>query len=907
MKKTILGKLYKNLVDSLSFSSELRKMRRELNSKIDMPETISAPPASHPLGVDRWFKKRRVSIAESYLAAVRDLDSRHTKSRLDALRILADVSLHSKNIDFPLNTARVHMALIKEVIKNRDNKRRQLELLHDFSISSHGQHQILRKLCDELNIIELPEQGTRLSDFGYGWDSHVHDNATSGRKNPTQLIIDAFIKGISELTIAYGSLSTLDLMEESIEAGNILGIRVNIGLEFSIAMYDSRFHFMALLPELKTPEEARLYFMANEAKLGEFFGGLEQNQANRVDSVARLLREFNESHLKEINEGFFDDPLYCVPALTLEGLNSFIQTGSISTMHLAEYLYGICKPIMLNRLLFAKVRRAKAREDAAAKRMPKPEARRVEEEYSRLKKEYENLTPEILLKRYFSGSSGIDYQSLFSDIHGVKAMLGRAGCRLEILHPLEHGLDKARALLREYRGVIDAVEVYNTQDRTGRDIEEIVELAKFIDGLNAESAGEGTGEGARPYISLCGSDATGWNPKVPGMGFIYEDRITGKLKNRYIDRHIALPPIVSAMTLASGKPVSLADVEKAPTIVSMGKISSWTGNLVSDEAGGSATFVPPLRALRYLNRTLVDWVYVAVGFVVAQHFIGPAYALLWLGITGFRNSIADLVSNRGARLSEWKLKSINFDNVAQSMFWTGFSVPILGFVKSNFDLVWPWAQDGLLFNSVKFFFISGVNGLYLASHNTLRGFDKKVIRANLFRSVISWPFATVFAPLGNLIGIPSIVQAKIWSDVVAGFIEGGSKYLKTLHLQLQSVEEIIPKFAAGKGDAKYVALLDLLYLFHEEPRTRSSLKVIYDPGYHPMLVLKTIKKSNVEMFHALRRAICNDGLESELTDFILSRYESEMAVDLIDLVSDTLPVARSWIVAQSKNLGGTPT
>ena len=487
MKKTILGKLYKNLVDSLSFSSELRKMRRELNAKIDMPESIAAPPPSHPQGVNRWFKKRRVSIAESYLAAVKDLDSRHTKSRLDALRILADVSLHSKNIDFPLNTARVHMALIKGVVKNRDNKRRQLELLHDFSISSHGQHQILRRLCDELNIIELPEQGVKLSECGYGWDSHVHDSATSGRKNPTQLIIDAFIKGISELTIAYGSKANLDLMEESIEAGNILGIRVNLGLEFSMFVRDHRFHFMAILPEFPTSEAARKFFCDSENALEEFFAGLDRNQANRIESVARLLAEFNESKLKELNEGYPDETLYRVPALTLEGLSGFIQTASINTMHLAEYLYGICKPIFLNRLLLAKVQKAKIREDAKAKRLSKREARTAEERYSRLKKEYEALTPEILLNTYFSGSFSIEYQSSFTDIRGVKAALSLAGCRLEVLHPMEHGQESARRLLEECRGLIDLVEIYNTQDRTSRDIKEIIQLAQIVNELNAES------------------------------------------------------------------------------------------------------------------------------------------------------------------------------------------------------------------------------------------------------------------------------------------------------------------------------------------------------------------------------------------------------------------------------------
>jgi len=126
-----------------------------------------------------------------------------------------------------------------------------------FSMSTRGQHQVIRKLCDELNIIELPEKGMQIGDLGYGWDGHVHDTATSGRKNPTQLIIDAFIKGISRVTVAYGSVSDLDMMEEALEAGNILGLHVSIALEFSVMVDGARYHFMAELPRFNSKEELR--------------------------------------------------------------------------------------------------------------------------------------------------------------------------------------------------------------------------------------------------------------------------------------------------------------------------------------------------------------------------------------------------------------------------------------------------------------------------------------------------------------------------------------------------------------------------------------------------------------------------------------------------------------------------
>ena len=91
--------LYNKIVDSLSFSSELYKLRRELNARIDQPESIETGPRSHPLGVARWFKKRRISIAEAYLTVVRDLDSQHAKSRLRALKMIIDASYHSQALD----------------------------------------------------------------------------------------------------------------------------------------------------------------------------------------------------------------------------------------------------------------------------------------------------------------------------------------------------------------------------------------------------------------------------------------------------------------------------------------------------------------------------------------------------------------------------------------------------------------------------------------------------------------------------------------------------------------------------------------------------------------------------------------------------------------------------------------
>lgn len=889
MAKSRLHKLYRNILSSLSFSAELRKMRRELNAKIDQPESIEPPPPFHPQAASRWFKRRRITIAESYLMVVRDLDSRHSSARLDALRKLAEVAFQSTNIDYPLNTARVQSALVKEVVKHRSNKRRQLELLYDFSMSTRGQHQTIRKLCDELNIVELPEKGVQIGGLSYGWDGHVHDTATSGRKNPTQLIIDAFIKGISSLTVAYGSVSDLEMMEEALEAGNILGLKVNIGLEFSVMVDGSRYHFMAELPHFSTREELRAFFGKYAISLDSFFQGLDTNRENRLDAVRRLLDVFNQSTLLKINEGFEGKPEYCLAPLSLDDLLATIPNMNITPLHLAEFMYLQYRPVLQKRVWYFKVLREKTRRESQSDTDEKAEKIAIESKYSELRKELRELSTDMLLSEYFEDPHAISYQTVFEDLQSLSHLLHGAGCTIKFIHPLEYGLEKATSVFGQFEECLDSIEIYNTQDCINREPEEIDTFARVVNEHNRRAALEN-----KKFLQpVCGSDATGRNPKIPGMGFIFEDRITGRLRQRYIRRHVALTPLVSAMIRARDVVVDEASFQKTsvPRIISMGKISSGEGytSTSNDEK------ISPVRAWRYFNPAFKNTIRALIGFFVATAFVGPGYALLWIGITGFRNSIADLISYRGPRLNQWRLKSINFDNVAQSLFWTGFSVPILGFVKANFDVVWPLAHGTFLFNFAKFFFISFANGFYLAAHNTLRGFDKNVVRANIFRSILAWPLATVFAPLGDTLSIPSIVQTKIWSDVIAGFIEGGNKYRKVLRQRQKILEEIIPTIIHTKGNTQYIAMLDVLYLFSQEPRTKSIIKAVLSPYRLFTWRLRKNSSLRLNLLVDLHTTMCDERLWTDLVDYVVATYDEEMADDLVDLVVDELPDLQDWL------------
>ncbi|HQG27915.1 MAG TPA: hypothetical protein PLY73_05110, partial [Candidatus Ozemobacteraceae bacterium] len=255
----------------------------------------------------------------------------------------------------------------------------------------------------------------------------------------------------------------------------------------------------------------------------------------------------------------------------------------------------------------------------------------------------------------------------------------------------------------------------------------------------------------------------------------------------------------------------------------------------------------------------------------------------------------------------WSLRNVNFDNISQSLFWTGFSVPILGIVKIAFDENWPLEKSGFLFEGAKFFFLCMANGIYISTHNRLRNFDRRVIRANFFRTVLAWPFATTFAPIGNLIGIPSIVQAKLWSDVVGGFIEGFGKYSQRIVIRKRDLSELLPRLSSHDRDVRLTAMLDILYIWARQPRGPTCLAQLFN---QPLSLLERLKlrrpslsseerqKKAEEFRHHFDRLLelfSDPGCLNLLSEFALKNYQDREAILLTELIGSQTEKFLAWL------------
>jgi len=907
----MLIRIYNELINILSFTRNLRKLRSKINFSIDVPEIIEEIPDSHPRGFIKEFKKRRTTIVETYLKITKSLDSTDYKERIHALQLLADHILYSRSLKMPLNAARVQLALMKQVIVKRNSKREQLELMKDFSESSFGHPRSIRKFLKKLDIIEVPETGEELSKLDMGWDYHVHDNASYGRKSSAQLIIDAFIKGISELTVAYNNLEREDAVKEVLDAGKILGIKVNIAIEFSAMTNGRQFHFMYILPEFSSKKKRFKRFLKERSDYFDaFIHELEENQKKRDQNIIYLIDRFNKEHLPEINKGYKPGTVYYLKPLSNILRDKHAEKKIRSRRLLGEYLYPRLKSVLEKRLLLLEAHNNLA--ETKPEQFARDEINNIKKRYSDLQREYKTIEPEKLRSRYFADNELIIAESAVSRLKEISELAAKAGGTIKFIQPLEHGLEAAINMILDNLHHVYATEIYNIYDSIETEDKDFINYSRFLRYLNDRDieklksllddlnikvkdaklkklVAHPPKTKIAPYI---GSDATGRSTLVPGMGFVFSERLAKHQKKLFLKTHHILPAEVSDLmegNISDGK----------NRIICLGKIKNREKKIPGN--GEKEKAIGPLRAIEYINPSLKNLILILTGFIPAYFTVGIEYAILWFVITGSRNIFVDMISGNGFKPSEWSAKDINWSNLANSLFWTGFSVPILGFVKSQFDIIWQWDHSGSTYEFAKFFFINTANGMYLASHNYLRGFDKGTIRGNFFRSILAWPLSALFAPLGNALMLPSIVQAKFWSDFVASIIEGSGKYKNLIRQKEKVITSILPDLEEDDKESEILAVLDIVYLINENTRVKTVIKKQLLP---PIPFRERLKyyirfrkphPKTSRYFHILNEWLSDRKKYDQICNYIIKNYNNEKSVYLLQMLSSGYRKSSNWI------------
>ncbi len=577
-------------------------------------------PYLHPHGIKEMAAQRALRIAYAVAHLLDSLEIGKASDRLEALRSLREEILYTAQGPLRVNASRVLIEIMKRLLRSQEDDTRQLELAHDFRAVTTGRPRTVREQLRKYHLLEMPEEWNQVS-----FDDHVHDVNTKGRKSASHLVMDAWIKGIRRLTVIYYHFVPREAAEELLEAAAIMDIKVRIGIEF-FTRHQQQFVKIIWIPRGLTDSQGFLSFLSSPA-VQAFMDQGRQVAKHHEAYVLEVLREFNRTHLPDINDTFGLD----MPPICEKDFLSFVGSGQVSIFHLGKLIHERLLPLMRTRTagLHASYRQAsddeKAGMEQLVRRMDGFDAHEIIERHLRPERnpglpdpdapsERSRVVPEL---RTLSIVELLD--RLYSLHPKHRVVLDLDGLAVE--HVLE--------LLYDCRGRITHLEIFNLKNSAlGREPDRerilrlqaalhssnVMKLKRFITELIAKPDGlEGDGPGRRghkdklveilyelPAFQACyrdkplkisiGSDSTGQSGRMPGMGLVVKDSLPRHVQlelERASAPHCGIPVGVTAYARITRVPLSRANA-----------VSSGMNRLVRR--------IPGLSVLGYRHKT--DWV-----------------------------------------------------------------------------------------------------------------------------------------------------------------------------------------------------------------------------------------------------------------------------------------------------------
>ena len=519
-------------------------------------------PELHPHGIKEMALSREIRVAYAVINLLDSLEAGEAADRIIALRSLHEEVLYTTASSFRRNTGRVLIQIMKDLIRAYGDKERQLMLAHDFRSAASGKRRVVRAFLKRYHLLEMPEAWDQLT-----FDNHVHDANTKGRKTPTHLIMDAWIKGIRNLTVIYYNFVEPRAVQELIQASDIMGMDTRIGVEFR-ARFRGRYVEFIWEPIGLDGAKGMAEFLEEDA-MRQLMQDGRKTSAYLAQYVFGMLDRYNMVHKADL-ESLFGISL---PAISMNEFLTFVASGQPSLLHLAEKIYKQMLPLMVARLPELRKQHAAGSEE---------EKQFIE----RLVQHMHDLHPEQIMETYFApeknpelhdpdvpidGPDGPEFlqtsaQDMVTRLSTVRPMsrvtLTLSGLRtedvlellfdcygkithLELFNLKDYAAGKmpysrqitelmyainqgsAFALKRIIRGIIQDYDQYPREDAAERRTH-LVEILRDIPKLQSFYAKD-------PLKSRVGSDSTSRSFRLHGMGFAFVDSLPASARKSIHD------------------------------------------------------------------------------------------------------------------------------------------------------------------------------------------------------------------------------------------------------------------------------------------------------------------------------------------------------------------------------------
>ena len=469
--KTLFTKLFFDRKDH-----ELLKLIHEVLSREQSRKNLKnlLNPYLNPHGIKEMAASQGFRIAYAMANLFHSLEIGKAADRLSALRALHDEALNITHSSLRRNTARVLLQIMKELVRVKGEQIRRLVLAHDFRMAVSGRPRLIRKQLRRYHLLEMPEEWNQIA-----FDDHVHDANTKGRKTSTHLIMDAWIKGIRRLTVIYYNYVPPEAASELLEAGEIMGITIRIGISVGAHFRGRNIRFI-WVPRGFCDAKDFLSFLA-ESAVRAFMDEERQVSEHQKDYVIAVLQEFNKKHRMAINAAFGVE----LPSLRPADFLAFVGSGQASILHLAEFIHTHLLPLMEARLSDLRPRYTGAADqerreiEALVERMQELDSEAIVEQYLRpahnpslpdpnVPPEGADVAPLLRLSPY-------ELMVRLDQLH--------AGYRI-CLNLSDLSMEDVLEILYDCKGMITHLEIFNLKDHVDGKTAHYGEISELQTALN---------------------------------------------------------------------------------------------------------------------------------------------------------------------------------------------------------------------------------------------------------------------------------------------------------------------------------------------------------------------------------------------------------------------------------------
>ncbi|QTQ14671.1 hypothetical protein HRQ91_09475 [Treponema parvum] len=726
----------------------------------------------HPHGIKELLESKQIRVAKLILLLLHAMDKGTIDDRLNALHSLRDEVLLCSENPMPINTARILLCMMKELVRSEDETE-QLELLHDFSMLIRARSCTVRKYLKKYNLLEMPEAWNQIA-----FDYHVHDSYTEGRKTPTHLIMDAWIKGIKQLNVIYYGYAPKEAVRELLSAAAYMSIKVKVGIE-NIVLFNGKPVNFIWIPE-DLPDVEHWCAFLDRSDVIAFNKKAMSAADNQKTAPTRIKYNSPMDLIKRINK------LSSNYGITL-------NLSGLTDTDVLELLFE-CKGKISNIEIF-NTKNFYAQEESCAAKIKKIICCINEKNTAKLKRIIKKMLNKLK-------ETQAPYQSLKSDFaakNQTKENKSEAAAQTNAQEKMQSG--KVMYHIKYLNKILSHLS----------DFFLFYEYKTLYDRWGSDSVGKASEEHNGMGFALLetlpvGAQIQVLKNKERRLLPVHIQTLYRENFRPAEDRRLFfIPHFRPRLKKISGEWITEQNCVKGENnLVALGEYDA------AYEKQKSNSYVKKRKGLsytwKYMNTGVKNKIKILSGFIPAflsfyltkdwwvLKFLG---AVIWFAITGVRNIIQAVVSGDSRKRSpllHWT-SYVDWSRIADSLMYTGWSVPLLDYFVTTWLLKEKYNITVATAPFLTYTVISLVNGVYISSHNILRGLPKSDVIANFFRSIISIPFALALSSMLGVIltaaGLDAadIIQrwaaiiSKLVSDTIGGVIEGLSTRKKNIDLR----------------------------------------------------------------------------------------------------------------------------